>query len=360
MKILNVIASLDKSAGGPSRSVPTTCNGISHLGTHITLLSNKSDNPVKISKNKNFEVIFLGYTQLIIFCLFKLKNNKFDLIHLQHIWHPYTAIVTFFSKLYNIPYLITPRGMLEPWIMNKNPIKKKIALFLYQKNDLKRANCIHATCELEKNNIQKVISHDSIKIVPNGLDLSKVPSEKQSYNNKKVVFLSRIHQKKGIELLIEAWKKIDTDWKLEIAGDGEANYIKSITEKINNSNSNIEYVGAVYGTEKWDFIKSSDIFILPTYSENFGIVVAEALSVGVPVITTKGTPWNDLNVNKCGWWIDLSIDNLADTLQQAINTSPDELREMGKNGIKLITSNYDIKQISKRINTLYFQIQNEN
>ena len=147
---------------------------------------------------------------------------------------------------------------------------------------MKKAAVIHATCEMEKDNIRKLGFTNSIFVVPNGIDLSCVPEPKSDYRTKKMVFLSRIHQKKGIELLLDAWKNMENkQWKLEIAGDGNNTYVNSLKERIKKENiPNVSLVGAQYGEAKWDFIKSASVFILPTFSENFGIVVAEALAVG--------------------------------------------------------------------------------
>jgi glycosyltransferase involved in cell wall biosynthesis len=99
--------------------------------------------------------------------------------------------------------------------------------------------------------------------------------------------------------------------------------------------------------------------VLPTFSENFGIVVAEALVIGVPVITTTGTPWEDLETYKCGWWIDLSVANLECTLEKVISTPTEILEVMGKQGQKLIMEKYDLKEVSKKIADLYQIVLNE-
>jgi len=168
-----------------------------------------------------------------------------------------------------------------------------------------------------------------------------------------MVFLSRIHPKKGIEILLEAWRNCETKgWTLEIAGNGDANYIRSLTQ-IAQDLQNVYFIGAKYGREKWNFLRSADVMVLPTHSENFGIVIAEALAVGVPVITTQGTPWEDLEIRKCGWWINLSVTNLSLTIEEAINTPANDLAKMGGLGIKLVEEKYEIKVVTKKIIELY-------
>ncbi len=121
---------------------------------------------------------------------------------------------------------------------------------------------------------------------------------------KTLLFLSRIHHKKGIELLLEAWQRIGkqlrSNWKINIAGNGESNYINNINQLITKKNlvGEIEIIGPKFGEDKIRTYRQADLFVLPTYSENFGIVVAEALAYGIPVITTKGTPWEELNTRQ--------------------------------------------------------------
>lgn len=242
--------------------------------------------------------------------------------------------------------------MLEPWIMANNPWKKKLRFF-YTKKAIHRAAHIHATAQMEADNIKELGFSNPISIIPNGINLSEVKEVKTIYGTKKMVFLSRIHPKKGIELLLEAWRNTDTKgWTLEIAGNGEAVYIETLTQSAKDL-ENVHFIGPQYGEAKWDFLRSADVMVLPTYSENFGIVVAEALAVGVPVITTKGTPWEDLERHKCGWWIELSVSNLKRCLEEVIKTSQDHIKTMGANGQSLIKDKYDIKAVAKNMSELY-------
>jgi glycosyltransferase involved in cell wall biosynthesis len=355
MKILHITNSIDKSAGGPSRSVPQTCIELAKLGISIELVTQESADMVDIEESSHLTVQYRSIKELFIYGS-RLSAKDVDLIHLQHIWNPYIQVMAFWAFQKKIPYIITPRGMLEPWIMDNNPWKKKIALFLYQKKAIQRAAHIHATAQMEEDNIKELGFSNPISIIPNGIDLSEVKKVKEQHGSKKIVFLSRIHPKKGIELLLEAWRKTDTkDWTLEIAGNGETAYIKTLTQSAEDL-KNVNFVGPQYGEAKWDFLRSADVMVLPTYSENFGIVVAEALAIGVPVITTKGTPWEDLESYECGWWIDLSVPNLIRSLEEVMQISAEEIKTMGDNGQRLVKDKYDIKAVAKNMSELYHKI----
>jgi glycosyltransferase involved in cell wall biosynthesis len=357
MKILHITNSIDKSSGGPSRSVPQTCIELAKLGISIELVTQESADMVAIEESSHLTVHYRSIKELFIYGS-RLSAKDIDLIHLQHIWNPYIQVMAFWARKKNIPYIITPRGMLEPWIMANNPWKKKIALFLYQKKAIQRAAHIHATAQMEADNIKELGFSNPISIIPNGIDLSEVKKGKEQYGSKKMVFLSRIHPKKGIELLLEAWRNTDTrDWTLEIAGNGELDYIKILTQSAQDL-GNVRFVGPQYGESKWNFLRSADVMVLPTYSENFGIVVAEALAVGVPVITTKGTPWEDLKTYQCGWWIELSVSNLKRSLEEVMQTPQHQIKTMGANGQILVKDKYDIKAVAKNMRTLYQKILN--
>jgi glycosyltransferase involved in cell wall biosynthesis len=357
MKILHITNSIDKSSGGPSRSVPQTCIELAKLGISIELVTQGSADMVAIEESSHLTVQYRSIKELFIYGS-RLSAKDVDLIHLQHIWNPYIQVMAFWAFQKKIPYIITPRGMLEPWIMANNPWKKKIALFLYQKKAIQRAAHIHATAQMEADNIKELGFSNPISIIPNGIDLSEVKKGKEQYGSKKMVFLSRIHPKKGIELLLEAWRNTDTrDWTLEIAGNGELDYIKTLTQSAQDL-ENVRFVGSQYGESKWNFLRSADVMVLPTYSENFGIVVAEALAVGVPVITTKGTPWKDLETYQCGWWIELSVSNLKRSLEEVMQTPEDQIKTMGANGQSLVKDKYDVKAVAKNMRSLYQKILN--
>lgn len=178
---------------------------------------------------------------------------------------------------------------------------------------------------------------------------------------KQILFLSRIHVKKGIEFLLEAvaiLKEQLTDYTINIAGEGDADYIASLKNKAKELGIEklINFCGGVYGENKWNLFRDADIFVLPTYSENFGIVVGEALACGTPVITTKGTPWEELNTEHCGWWTEIGSKATKEALSSFLTLSVEELKKMGYNGRRLIENKYSTKKIAQDMYLLYNKI----
>lgn len=360
MKVIHYVASIDVRGGGTTEYIRLLSLALNKEST-IIIATGISKSPIVIDgvSVKFFDSsLFRWYSLMKEFRTF-LKLESPDIVHINGIWSPQNWGFQKVAQELKIKVVLSPHGMLEPWILQHNPLKKKIALFLFQKRAIKNVDYLHATAQMEKESIDRLGYTNPIAIIPNGIDLSEVTKPKSSYGSKKIVFLSRIHPKKGIEVLLEAWRNVGaTGWILEIAGNGEDTYIDKLRHSANDL-KNVRFVGPKYGEFKWDFLRSADVLILPTYSENFGIVVAEALAIGVPVITTRGTPWEDLERFKCGWWIDLSVNKLEQTLIKTFNTSTKELEAMGNLGKKLVVKKYDIKAVAYMMYQLYKKILNQ-
>jgi len=354
MKVIHYIASIDKSGGGTTEYMRLLSKVLKDV-TSFSIATGLSKEPIAIEgvQIKFFNNKMTRWFSLINEYRAYLEEECPDIVHINGIWSPQNWAFQNEAQKLGIKVIVSPHGMLEPWILAHNPIKKKIALFLYQKSALKKSLCLHATAQMEAENLQALGFKNPIHIIPNGIHLRDVKKLKEKYGTKKMIFMSRIHPKKGIELLLDAWRTSNTEgWTLEIAGSGEEEYVISLIQSTVDL-ENVHFVGPKYGEEKWDFLRSADVMVLPTHSENFGIVVAEALAVAVPVITTHGTPWEDLEIHKCGWWIDLSVTNLEKALFKVFNAPTMLLEMMGKHGRDLIVKKYDIKTVGKKMVELY-------
>lgn len=368
MKVCHVISSIDRSSGGTSEYLRLLTNELSSKCDNLIIAKRSNDpvdlnNAVEVKLASNVGKLFTKRKSSFV----NLLNENCQLFHGNGLWqYPVNLMVKSALKR-NIPYIISVHGMLEPWSLAQGKIKKKLALSLFQYNDLKRAACIHATSLQEVENIRKIGFKNPIAMIPNGVNLDEFPSVeiKKLNTPKKILFLSRIHIKKGIENLIEAWHDIDAEkrieWKIEIVGHGEESYIESLRENIisKNLSSQIVIRKPVFGTEKIKLLREASVFVLPTFSENFGIVVAEALACYTPVITTKGTPWQDLVTHDCGWWIDLGMKPLKNALEKALSTNESKLIELGINGRKLVEKKYSMVFVAKQMIKLYKWILKE-
>ena len=359
MKILTYITSIDLTGGGPSRSVPMLVKGLAELGADVTLMTQRSE-------KMNTHALDGITAKLHILAAFNsedieafIRKEKFDIVQMQSMWDlRYHKLAKICRKL-NIPYVETPRGMLEPWSLAQKKWKKRLALWLYQMNDLNHAACIYTTADDEARNVKALGVKAPCSVIPNGIEVDsyKCRTSMEGVKNQ-VLFLSRIHVKKGIELLIEAWERIVKDfpgWSLLIVGNGEADYIESLRMMVKEHGvgESVRISEPVFGEAKVRLYQSSALFVLPSYSENFGMVIAEAMSCGVPVITTKYCPWEILNETNTGWWIDLSVDKLSDTLSNAMSMDLSMLFDMGQRASKLVHEKFDYRNVAKKTLQMY-------
>ncbi len=288
-----------------------------------------------------------------------LKNRTPHIVHVHGIWNAASVWSCTLAKHHGVPLVLHPRGMLEPWCLRHKALKKKIAMALYQRRLLDAVDLFMATSQQELDNLRALNFRQPIAVIPNGVSLPYFRAEDARHDNhtgpRKALFLSRIHPKKGLINLVRAWAQADpADWKLVVAGPNESNHWAEVTREINalGLNDSMEYVGPVEGEEKRRLFEQSELFILPSFSENFGIVVAEALAYGLPVITTIGTPWEELVARDCGWWVEPTVEALAGGIQDATGKSADELHDMGIKG-RVYAESFDWHQIARQTMEVY-------
>ncbi len=262
------------------------------------------------------------------------------------------------ARISGAALIISPRGMLTEWSLQHNGWKKKIAWRLYQERDLRAATVLHATSKAEADGFRAAGLNQPIAIVPNGVFIPKMTfTPKMSGQQERILlFLSRIHPKKGLLTLVQAWATARPNgWKVVVAGNDEGGHlgeVKAESQKLGVA-SDFNFVGEVDGDAKWKLYGNADLFVLPSHSENFGMVVAEALGCGVPVITTHDTPWEELSARQCGWWVKTTPETLADALRDATNRTDEERREMGLRGRALVEERYTWPGAAARMKSVY-------
>lgn len=347
MKILHVINSLSRSCGGPSRSVQGLVAGLNSAGIEAWLMTLQCGDKPWVA-GVDFFINGEPFEKAVV------QVNP-QIVHIHGIWSLELHRCVSVCRRLKIPYIIAPRGMLEPWSLKYKWFKKRIARWLYQDNDLKNAAMLHATATSEAEQFRKLGFVNPVIVSPNGVNVpSKNLDVKNNTNSRRILFVGRMHPKKGVMELIEAWKSVKMlGWSCElvytVSGDFEKEYERKVKAKVEEQEMKDWFIftGALNDEEKWTAYARADLFVLPTYSENFGIVIAEALWAGVPVITTNGTPWQELEEHKCGWWIDIGVEPLVAALQEAMALSDDERHAMGLRGRMLVKEKYTWEAVVK-------------
>lgn len=360
MKIIHYIPSIDRMAGGISTYMQVLAKPLGTMA-EVHIMTHASENPLPMENCKVHDIPryrpFSGVWKKAVVDL--LDSVRPDIVHVNCCWTPDCAMIQRLAQKRGYKVVLTPHGMLEPWIIKRHYWTRKVpALWLYQKAAVQRADCVQATAESERDNLLKLGYNSNIKVVRLGIDAESIEMKRSWKKSRQILFLSRVHVKKGINFLIEAAAELRSElqgYKILVAGEGDTDYVAEMKRMIadNGLLDIVQLIGGVYGDEKWRLFQTSDFFVLPTHSENFGLAIAESLASGTPVVTTVGTPWSDLNGSEAGAWIEIGTEPLVETLRRFLSLSEDELETLGRNGRKLIETKYSAHVMAEQMMEVY-------
>lgn len=289
-------------------------------------------------------------------------------LHQHGIWLTCSLATNRWRSASRGPTVVAPAGSLEAYALRRSAWKKKLALWAYERKNLEAATCLHAASTAEAISFRRFGLANPIAVIPCAIPGEwsietgdpdrfraqfSIPSDQRL-----LLFLSRVHPKKGLLLLFEALALLRpqlTGWRLIIAGPDEVGHrskLEHLAARLGIGNL-IQFVGPLSGATKRNAFAATDLFVLPTYSENFGIAVAEALGAGVPVLTTRGAPWEELLTRHCGWWTDINVPSLRQALLEALQQPPGALAQMGQRGKALVLEKYTWERSAQAFLRLY-------
>ncbi len=266
---------------------------------------------------------------------------------------------------YGRPVLLSPHGSLYPWMLLRNRVRKFVMRTLFDRRSLGSVDRLHATCQQEAQFIRDAGLRQEIEVIPAGVrplvegDATRVMSKMPQISGRRVaLFVGIFDRKKGLPRLVEAWSKLGEsagDWVLLLAGPDQGGHTREVRELINQHGleKQILLIGPHYGQNKSDLYAAAELFVLATDWENFGIVVGEALSAGVPVLTTINTPWDWLPGEQAGWFVEPSVDAIEAALRQALAKSPADLASMGERGRAVVKARYRWERVVEQFSRVY-------
>ena len=339
MKLLHIIPTYKPAYGygGPIISIGLLCeNLVAHGGCDVTVAATnanvKKDLPVHSRKPVLVEGVKVYYfrritpdhSQLSPHLLWWLWHNAraFDVIHIHSWWNLTVMFSTLVCILRGVKPILAPRGMLSPFTLTGR-FKPLYHRFIGRR--LLRNTFLHATSTQEVKECLALIPEWQHTNLPNFLDLEIGEVQHHTsfithHSSFKLLFLSRLHQKKGIERLFEALAKVPFDWTLTMAGDGEADYIEQLKKQSKNLaiDHKINWLGWVDGEKRRSVFESADLLVLPSHNENFANVVIESLAVGTPVLVSQYVGLSDYVLEKkLGWVCDTTVESIQTNLTEA-------------------------------------------
>jgi glycosyltransferase involved in cell wall biosynthesis len=367
MRVIHVVPAITEEASGPTYSVVRLCQSLIEAGEDLTLAAmDWSTLPSMPAFMKVFPIGFgprrVGRSpKMCRWLMSETAEGKVDVIHNHGMWQMNAVYPGWAAKARKAKFVVSPRGAFSTWAMSHGSRFKRIFWPLIQRPALVQASCFHATAESEYEDIRRLGFKQPVAIIPNGIDVPEF-AQKKSRDFRTLLFLGRVHPKKGVDVLLNAWSSVMDrfpDWRLLVVGadtgygkqDGYLEQMKVLAAKLKLKR--LEFIGPLYGEAKWSAYREADLFILPTHSENFGMTVAESLAAGTPAIVTKGAPWHGLETHRSGWWIDFGVDPLVACLREAMAQSPDELARRGINGREWMIREFSWQTVGNRMDQTY-------
>lgn len=351
LRITHILASVDDPGAGPSYSAVQLASELHESDAEVLIrcvagwrgavpiveVNQKSS--VRIARSVMSRNLFsrstCGSSQLRH--ALEQDARSADILHTHGLWLMPNIYPSWAAKIpgARAKVMLSPRGMLSEAALKFSRIKKSLFWAFVQQRALETVSVLHATSEAEIHDIRSAGLKLPVALIPNGVDLPDIaaPAEPRI---KEILYLGRLHPKKGIDILIRAWGAIATrrpEWRLRLIGPSEDGYdskLRQLVAKLQVPRVSIE--GPAYGPDRLAAYRRASLFALPTLNENFGMVVAEALAAELPVICSRGAPWSDLSVKKCGWWVETDVEPFSDALEEATGKTSSELADMGARG----------------------------
>ncbi len=374
MKILQLSASYKPAYiyGGPTMSVSMLAEQLVIAGEKVTVYTTNanglSELPVEIATPilvdgvtvTYFKRITKDHTHLSPSLLTHLWRTArdYDVIHIHAWWNLVSVLGCLVALMRKVPVIISPRGTLSNYSFhNKNNSIKSIMHSWLGKPLLKKC-CIHTTSNNEHDVMKAMLPDNTVFNIPNFIDLTKNKfSGYQPTGHLRIIFFSRIEEKKGLDILLDALKSVTIPYKLTIAGDGNSEYVNQLKKLAldNGVAAQIDWIG--FQTDnKYQLLYEHDVMILPSYDENFGNVVIESLSVGTPVLISRAVGLADyVSQNHLGWLCETNSASVSAAINNLVSQKA-EINRIKEYAPGKISADFNYANLAKKYIDMYTQV----
>ncbi len=374
MRLCHIVPSLEDRHGGPSKSVRAVANTLARLGQTVELLATQeAGQPIGESGPDAATVrIFPRTTPRWLARAPELRRHlqtaRYDCVHNHALWLLPLRYAHEAAIRQNVPLVISPRGMMSGWAYRHHRWRKRLAGFWVHPRALADAAGWHATSPEEADDIRRLGFTQPVCVAPNGVVLpgdSELAAARARWHElcpaarprPVALFYSRFHRKKRLRELLDLWLSAPRgDWLLVIAGVEEEYTIAGLNALIAGAGAQ-ERVVVLDGAGRPPPYAVASLFLLPSHSENFGLVIAEALAAGVPALVTDTTPWRDLTAQACGWCV--AWEKFGATLATALATRRSELEAMGARGRAWVGREFAWERTARLLGEFYQHLHDE-
>lgn len=371
MHLLTVTACVSRRAGGLFHSVRRLSQAVAARGVPVEVLS--LEDPDTAADVPSWSPLIprtypagpaMAYSGALRRALDQMADAD-AVCHVHGIWLYPSKAAYDASHRRRMPRMISPRGMLDPWALRVSRWKKRIALALFERKCLESAGCLHALCDSERDSIRQFGLKGPVAVVANGADLpgpaptSQIdPSPSDWASRKVLLFLGRIHPKKGLLPLLEGWaraKRFGEDWRLAIAGPNEVGHREEVQERVAalRLGDSVFLLGPQFGQAKDAWLRRADAFVLTSHSEGFPMAVLEAMAYRLPVLLSPTCNFPQAAREQAAIETAVDADAIADALRRLYELSDVDRAAMGTRGFELIARDYTWPRIAEKMIDVY-------
>lgn len=372
MRVVHVVSHISRRAAGVGEVVRELAKAQAGLGLDVSIVTLRdswfaqdvpNDPFVRVLGARPLGPFRVGYSASLE-AMIRGECEQGSIIHSHGVWMYPQLAARRAAERTGTPLVVSPHGMLEGWALENGSSLKGIAWACWEGAAFHRAAMVHVTSAAEAESVKKVTANKNIVVIPPGIHAPALVTEEERRSllnrigalggRRVLLFLSRLHRVKGLDLLIGAWGKLAMefrDWKLVIAGpESDGSGGKAQTEIRNAGLSeSVVFTGEASRLDCRVLLDLADVFVLPTRSENFGMVVAESLAAGRPVLTTTETPWGEIESIGCGWIVSPELEDVTEGLKCAMSLPTAQLRAMGETGRRWVTERFTWRSTAERM-----------